>query len=39
MIFPGSDLGLEKFLVGINLDLDHVWRGDDLFDFSEVDTF
>jgi hypothetical protein len=34
----GRDLGLEKFLVRIHLNLNHVGRCDYFFDFSEVDT-
>ena len=32
-------IGLEEFLIGIDLDLDHIGWRDDLFNFSEVDSF
>jgi hypothetical protein len=34
-----SQVRLQKFRVGIRLQLDHVRRGDDFLDFAEVDTF
>jgi hypothetical protein len=39
LALAGRQIRLQKFRVGIGLQLDHVRRRDDFLDFAEIDTF